>query len=148
GWGWNDPWLFNNWGWGWNSPYWGWGWNDPYFAWGWGWNSWRYNRWGWGGFGWGHPWGGWGYGGYDGWGGYYGHWNRPYYNNYRRNYAYMTGRRGYNNNYVAGSTLLGRSNLASRSNRFRTDSGRSNANRSAMASRTSRTYNNGATARR
>lgn len=139
-WGWGGL----GWGWGWNDPFWGYGWNSPYYGWGWGWNRpWRYNNWGWAGYyGWGNPWGGWGWAGYYGWGGYYGHWNRPYYyNNYRRNYAYMTGRRGYNNDYIPGTTLRGRSNLASRTSDTRAYSGRSNADR------TSRSYN-GTTARR
>lgn len=145
----------NNWGWGglygygglygWGNPYWGYGWNYPYYGWGWGWyNPWRYNRWGWGGYygSWGYPYHGWGYAGY------YGHWNRPYYySDYGRSYARITGRRGYDNNYIGGSTLLGRSNrVASRGNgTYRV---RTNANGGTLASRSRGTYGEGSTARR
>ncbi len=152
--------VYDNWGWGgyygWNSPYWGfgYGWGGyPYYNWGW-YSPWRYNRWGWGGYyGWGYPYyGSWGYAGYWGWGGYYNYGWRPYYYNnyYGRNYAYSRGRRGYSSSTIPGTSLRGRSNLASRTSgytsRYRTDSGRSN--RSVGASRTSRSYRSGTTARR
>src|SRR5690606_39132824 len=120
---------------GWGYPYWGYGWNYPHYGWGWGWNNpWRYNRWGLAGY----------YGpgyGYGSWGhpGYYSYWGRPYYHNNGRNYARIAGRRGYNNDYIGGSTLVGRANrTATRGYTV----GRANANGNSMASRSSRTYSN------
>lgn len=148
----------NSWGWGglygfggmyaWGSPYsWGYGWNRPYYGWGLGWYSpWRYNSWGWAGYygSWGYPYA---------WG--YGYWNRPYYysnyygnyfGSYGRDYAYISGRRGYGNDYIGGSTLLGRSNRTT-ARRSTSDLRRVNANGTSMASRSRGTYS-GSTARR
>jgi len=144
GWGWNGIYGYGG-LYGWANPYWGHGWNYPYYGWGWGWNNpWRYNRWGWSGHyaSW-YGYGSWGYPGY------YSYWNRPYYRNNGRNYAYMSGRRGYNNDYIGGSTLLGRANRTA-TRGYTVDRGRTNANGGAMASRSSRSYSdsNGTTARR
>ncbi|MDF0716010.1 hypothetical protein PY092_07625 [Muricauda sp. 334s03] len=149
----------NSWGWsgyyGWYDPYlsWGWGWNYPYYGWGWGWNNpWRYNRWGiYGSYRWG--WAGYyGFGGYYGWGGYYGgYWNHPYYNRgyYGRDYAYMSGRRGYSSR-IPGTTLTSRT--SGYSSRLRNNSGRSNAtlsrNNNNLANRSSRGYSNRSNVRR
>lgn len=103
--GWYSPWAWNY-GWGWNN--WGWGWNN----WGWGWNSWYGNPYY--GYAWGYPGYGWGWG-----------WGYPHYG-YRNTYAYNSGRRGY---YNRGSQNLQGSRYTAGtagSNRYRTNSGRSN----------------------
>lgn len=137
-------------GFGWNYPYWGLGWNYPYYGWGWGWhNPWRYNRWGWAWGGYYSPWYGYGSWGYPRYYGYYGYWSRPNYYNNGRSYARMTGRRGYNNDYIGGTTLLRRTNETTR-RAYNLDRDRTNSRGNALASRSSRSYSEsqGNTARR
>jgi len=107
GWGWNNPWAFNNWNyWGWNDPFWGggpfwrnrfWGGNrfwayNPY------WNPYQ-NNWAWGGAFWGGSpyWNNWG-------------WNNRYYRNQRY------GARVINNRFGRRTTSNGRYSVTSRRN--------------------------------
>src|SRR5690606_15721353 len=93
-----------------------------------------------------NPW----YGSY-GWGypGYYSYWNRPYYSSryYGRDYAFISGRRGYNDNYIGGSTLLGRSNRTA-TRGYSAERVRTNAQGGTLANRSSRSYSDGNASRR
>lgn len=147
-WGWGGygyglgyPWMYGGYGWGFYSP-WRYRWNNPWWGYGYA-----------GYYGWG-AWGGWG-----GWGYYHPHhyYNPYYYPYYYRNgyynnygYAYNRSRRGYYDRSIAANGLRGRSNTQAgrSSDRYRSNSGRSNINRNGTQTRSDSRYRSNTTTRR